>query len=165
MKIDAILYKLIRLQGWGPSCKGFLWWSESWIRQWRGMELWIDEALWSLLPHHRHVITIPLSSFRSKTDQLFYLKLEILSSLNHVRLGRVLRKMLGMRVIRILSSKIEWICLEKTSDNKSSGASGKSNSYWELELWVMVTCRLPGNYCIKLYMYVNELWNVGSGEG
>ena len=29
----------------------------------------------------------------------------------------------------------------------------------------MVTCRLPGNYCIKLYMYVNELWNVGLGRG
>ena len=29
----------------------------------------------------------------------------------------------------------------------------------------MVTCRLPGKYCIKLYMYVNELWNAGSGEG
>ena len=72
------------------------------------------------------MVTVPLSSFLSKSDQLFYLKLEIVSSLNHVRLGRVLRKMLGMGVI--LSSKIESIRLEKTSDNKSSVASGKSNS-------------------------------------
>ena len=154
-----------------------MWWSESWIRQWTGMELWIDEALWSLLPHHRHVITIPLSSFWSKSDQFFYLKLEILLSLNHVRLGRVLRKMLGMGVI--LSSKTEWIRLERgppiTNPALHLGNRTQklpytvwmllSLSYWELELWVMVTCRLPGNYCIKLYMYVNELWNVGSGEG
>ena len=73
------------------------------------------------------MITIPLSSFRLKTDQLFYLKLEILLSLNHVRLGRVLRKMLGDGSYTFFKNRMNTSG-EKTSDNKSSVASGKSNS-------------------------------------